>query len=401
MAAETLASAGHKVDIFDRMPTAGRKFLMAGIGGLNISHTGSLEDITKSFFKLPDSVRCAIEAFPPSSVIQWVEGLGEPIFIGSNGKIFPKSFKASPLLRAWLRRLQELGVEFHSRHNWMGFDNSSNLLFNTLDDDAKTVSSDATLLAMGGASWPRLGSKGNWTSQWIKAHPELHVFEPFQPSNMGINISWSDHLISGFAGQPLKAITVTLSDNTMPGEVVVTKYGLEGPAIYALSASFREQLARASIQNPVEITLDLRPALSLEEIQKRLDRGSAKQTVSNRLRRALKLTAIERVLLREHSSFTNDNAVFARLIKALPFKVSGHQGLERAISSAGGVDTNALDENLMSKKVPGLFVAGEMLNYDAPTGGYLLQATLSTGRYAGENIVKFLAQHDIQPTSTS
>ncbi|PCJ85495.1 MAG: hypothetical protein COA52_16115 [Hyphomicrobiales bacterium] len=395
MAAETLASAGYQVAIYDQMPTPGRKFLMAGLGGLNISHAGKLDDVLASYFHLPETVQHSIEAFPPQAVTAWVEALGEPTFVGSNGKIFPKSFKASPLLRAWLRRLQSMGVELHSRHRWTGFDENGDLLFQTPDAEALKVSCDAMIMALGGASWPRLGSDGLWAKIWHEGNAGLPDLVPFQPSNMGVNISWSEHIKAGFAGQPLKAITVTLADKIMPGEVVVTKYGLEGPAIYALSAALRRQLTNG----PLQIMLDLRPALSREDIQKRLEKVPTKLSLSNRLRRALKLTAVERVLLRELRDFSGNSAILAGLIKALPLTVTGHQGLERAISSSGGVDAGTLDEHLMLKAKPGVFIAGEMLDFDAPTGGYLLQAALSTGRLAGEGAIKFLTQAGHQPTS--
>lgn len=387
MAAEIAADSGHDVTVFERMPSPARKFLMAGLGGLNITHTGSIESVSASYFKLPKQLASALDFFPPDAVRAWVEDLGEPIFEGSSGKVFPKSFKTSPLLRKWLRRLESKGVKLLTRHRWLGFDGNSALLFETSDEQPFPFAYDACVFALGGASWPRLGSDGNWTEP-LSSRVAVSAL---LPSNMGVNIAWSDHLRDGFAGTPIKGISLSCDDQTVNGELLLTRYGLEGSAIYAMSAVLRERLLHGPAGSKVNIEVDLRPGLSIEVIAAKLLKVPAKQTLSNRLRRAVKLSAAERALLHENGPPPIDPTQLAKLIKKLPLTLTGFQGLDRAISTAGGVDADALNAHLMVQQYPGLFVAGEMLDFDAPTGGYLLQACLSSGRLAGEGVVQFLA----------
>lgn len=384
MAAEVLAGAGHQVTVYEKMPSPARKFLMAGLGGLNITHAGSVEALKDAYFYTSPALRDAIDAFPPDAVLNWMAGLGEPGFTGSSGKIFPQSFKTSPLLRVWLRRLESQKVQLRTRHTWTGFDDSGALLFQTKNGDQIVVKSAATVFALGGASWPRLGSD----AAWVKHLEKIARIEPMLPSNMGINIGWSDFIKSGFAGAPLKAIRLHVNGTHVAGEAIVTSYGLEGPAIYALSAHLRLALD----QGPAMLHMDLRPAQSHEVIKNRLSRVPAKQSLANRLRRALKLSPVERALLYEAGKPPTQPEDLAYLIKNLPLKVDGIQGLERAISSAGGINENDLTDKFMFIRQPGLFAAGEMLNFDAPTGGYLLQAALSSGRMAGLEAAEFLAQ---------
>nr|WP_306264379.1 TIGR03862 family flavoprotein [Pararhizobium sp. IMCC3301] len=386
MAAEMMAGAGHQVTLFEQMPSPARKFLMAGLGGLNITHSGTADDIKQAYFHASPALRSAIDAFPPDAVRAWMEALGEPGFTGSSGKIFPRSFKTSPLLRKWLRRLESSNVRLLTRHSWIGFDEDGALLFQTGNGECLTFQSAATVFAMGGASWPRLGSDGKWVDHLAALAP----VEPLVPSNMGINIAWSDFIKSGFAGTPLKAIRLHLGDRSVAGEVVVTNYGLEGTAIYALSADLRQALS----QGPATLRIDLRPALSQQAIAERLARTPAKHSLANRLRRALKFSAHERALLHEAGPPPDLARDLAALVKNLPLEVSGHQGLERAISSAGGIAATALTDSFMLVAKPGLFVAGEMLDFDAPTGGYLLQAALASGRMAGQGAVEFLARKE-------
>ena len=384
MAAEMMAGAGHQVTLFEQMPSPARKFLMAGLGGLNITHSGTADDIKQAYFDASPALRAAIDAFPPDAVCAWMDALGEPGFTGSSGKIFPRSFKTSPLLRQWLRRLESRNVRLLTRHTWIGFDYNGALLFQTGSGERLTFHCAATVFAMGGASWPRLGSDG----KWVEPLAALAPVEPLVPSNMGINIDWSDFIRSGFAGTPLKAIRLHLGDRSVAGEVMVTNYGLEGSAIYALSAEMRQALS----QGPATIRIDLRPALSEEAIAERLARTPAKHSLANRLRRALKFSALERALLHEAGSPPDLARDLAALVKNLPLEVSGHQGLERAISTAGGIAARGLTDAFMLIEKPGLFVAGEMLDFDAPTGGYLLQAALASGRMAGQGAVEFLAR---------
>lgn len=386
MAAQMIAEAGHRVTLFEKMPSPARKFLMAGLGGLNITHSGTADKIKQAYFHASPALRAAIDAFPPDAVCAWMEALGEPGFTGSSGKIFPHSFKTSPLLRKWLRRLESRNVRLLTRHNWVGFDEAGALLFQTGNGDSLSFHSAATVFAMGGASWPRLGSDGNWVEHLAALVPA----EPLMPSNMGINIGWSEFVRSGFAGTPLKAIRLHLGDRSVAGEVVVTDYGLEGTAIYALSAGMRQALG----QGPATIRIDLRPALSEAAIAGRLARTPARHSLANRLRRALKFSALERALLYEAGPPPAADRELAVLVKNLRLEVSGHQGLERAISSAGGIAANGLTDRFMLVEKPGLFAAGEMLDFDAPTGGYLLQAALSSGRMAGLGVVEFLARRE-------
>lgn len=386
MAAEVISDAGHDVTIFEKMPSPARKFLMAGLGGLNITHEGTLEELTDGYFYLPPELKKAIEAFPHEALGAWVEELGQPVFVGSSGKIFPQCFKTSPLLRSWLRRLEQSNVQLLTRHTWTGFGDNSELTFETGDGVSVRHSFDAVVFTMGGASWPRLGSNGEWLAHLDK----LVDVAPFKPSNMGINIAWSDYLKSKFAGAPIKSIELNCENQTVAGELLLTSYGLEGSAIYAMSAFLRDQLS----QGDTQVFIDMRPGQSEEALAARLEKVPAKQSLSNCLRRALKFTSVETALVYEAGPPPSDSHALARLVKHLPLVANGIQGLDRAISSAGGVEAHSLTENFMFKDRPGFFAAGEMLNFDAPTGGYLLQACMSSGRQAGQGVVHFLAQPD-------
>lgn len=384
MAAEVIAEAGHLVTIFEKMPSPARKFLMAGLGGLNITHAGDLDKLVDTYFHLTPQLKDAIEAFPPAALCAWVEELGEPVFVGSSGKIFPKSFKTSPLLRSWLRRLEQNKVRLLTRHTWTGFGDNGALTFETGDGVSVSNNFDAAVFTMGGASWSRLGSNGAWV-QHLNALVDV---SPLRPSNMGINIAWSDHLRSKFAGAPIKSIALSCDNQMASGELLLTNYGMEGSAIYAMSAFLRDRLSEGKLQ----LSLDMRPGQSEEALAGRLERVPAKQSLSNCLRRALKFSSAETALVYEVGPPPTDSRALAHHIKHLPLVAEGIQGLDRAISSAGGIETHSLTENFMFKEGPGLFAAGEMLDFDAPTGGYLLQACMSSGRMAGKGVVQFLAQ---------
>ena len=361
MAAERLALGGVAVTVFDRMPSPGRKLLMAGVGGLNLTHNEKLDALLDRYGGARDALAPAIEAFPPEALIAWCEALGQPVFTGSSGRVFPRAMKASPLLRAWLRRLDGLGVQFRMRHRWLGWDAAGAPLF----DPPAPVLPGPVVLAMGGASWPRLGSDGAWTAAFDPAR-----LAPFRPANCGFTTAWSEPM-RRHAGTPLKRIAVTFAGRRVPGEAVLTTAGMEGGPFYALSAALRDAIERDGVAVPI---LDLRPDLSLDSLRQRLAAPRRAQSLSTFLRKAAGLPPIAVTLLRECAGTPDD---LAGAIKALPLRLTGTTGLERAISTAGGVRFGAtLPENV--------FLAGEMLDWEAPTGGYLLQAAFSTGFAAGE-----------------
>ena len=380
-AAERLAQAGCAVTVYDRMPSVARKFLMAGRGGLNLTHSEDFAAFVARYGGAADRLRPYLERFPPAALVAWAEGLGQPTFVGSSGRVFPKALKASPLLRAWLGRLGDLGVEVRTRHEWRGWTDEGALRFRT-PDGAAEVRGDAAVLALGGASWPRLGTDGAWA-----AYLPGQV-APFRPANMGVDVAWSP-VMQGFAGTPLKGVALTHGDRSVRGEAVVSRYGLEGGAVYAISAPLREAIAAAG---STVLEIDLRPDMTVGALTQRLAKPRGGQSLSNHLRRALKLSPVETNLLREAHGrdLPAEPGALARAIKAAPLRLTGVQGLERAISSAGGVRLGAADAELMLTARPGVFVAGEMLDWEAPTGGYLLQASFATGLAAAEGVLKRL-----------
>ncbi len=351
MAAETLAGRGFKVHVLDHMASPARKFLMAGRGGLNITHSEPLDLFLTRYGSAQSPLVPAIRAFPPSAIVEWCEGLGIETFVGSSGRIFPKSMKASPLLRAWLHRLQDLGVEFSMRSPWTGFDGTP------------------TILATGGASWPRLGSDAGWVS--ILRSAGIMVND-FRPANAGIFIPWSEHFRNRFAGTPLKRIAITCEGRRVQGEAMIARYGLEGSGIYALTRELRDAGS---------ISLDLKPDLDLGTLQERLARPRGKMSTSNWLRKTVRLAPEAMALLREAKAQPT-----AANIKNLAFQVTGSAGLSRAISSAGGIAMDEIDQDFQIRKLPGVYAIGEMLDWEAPTGGYLLQACLSMGVVAGRAV---------------
>lgn len=381
-AAEHLASLGHTVAVYERMPSPARKFLMAGRGGLNLTHSESLETFLARYRDPEGVVGRAVRAFPPSALIAWANGLGAETFVGSSGRVFPKAMKASPLLRAWLRRLDGLGVILKTGWTWHGFGKCPTLLLFDTPQGAQTVAADAVLLALGGASWPRLGSDGAWAAILKQADVAI---APLSPSNCGISVPWSPHMAK-HAGSPLKRIAVTCGQHTQKGEAVITRAGLEGGAVYALSGAIRAALEGA----PALIHLDLRPDLSLEDLTRRIAAAPAKSTWSNLLRKAGGLSPGAAAIVREAGAIPRAGSELAARIKNAPIRVSGLAGLERAISTAGGIEAESVDDRLMLKMLPGVFVAGEMLDFDAPTGGYLLQAAFASGRLAVEGIALWL-----------
>lgn len=389
MSAEVLAAAGLRVDVFDRMPSPARKLLMAGRGGLNLTHSESLQTLLDRYGPSRGDLAVAIEAFAPAALTKWAEGLGQEVFVGSSGRIFPKSMKASPLVRAWLSRLDDLGVKFHMRHRWTGWDAGGGLQFTRADGSGLTFAADATILALGGASWPRLGSDGAWVP--LIERLGVHV-TPLQASNAGVLIGWSEAFRGRFEGTPLKRIAVTAGGEVHRGEAVVTRTGLEGNAIYACCRALRGELCTGASE--VLLHVDLRPDSDISTLVRGLSAPRGKQSTSNFLRKAAGLSPAAVALLREpgKGALPASALELAMLIKALPLRVAGIAGLERAISSAGGVPFSELERGAMLKARPGVFVAGEMLDWDAPTGGYLLQAAFATAVAAAEAAKAWLAQ---------
>ena len=382
MAAETLARAGVAVTIYDQMPSIGRKLLMAGRGGLNLTHAEPLPVFLSRYGSARDWIEPIIANFPPEALIAWCNALGQPTFTGSSARVFPTAMKASPLLRAWQRRLGELGVQSRVRHRWTGWTADGSLGFATPGDpvwDRPCV----TILALGGASWPRLGSDAAWTSHLAD------VVSPFQPANCGFVVDWSPHLRSRFAGRPLKRLAITFGGDTVRGEAVITEIGREGGAIYALSGRLRDAI---QAEGSATILVDLRPDLTQAALEDRLGGPRRSQSLANTLRKQAGLPPEAIALVQEalHSGAATDS--LPALIKALPIRLLAAAPIERAISSAGGIRIGALDGGLMVRDRPGVFVAGEMLDWEAPTGGYLLQACFSTGVAAANGALAWLAR---------
>lgn len=384
MAAERLARAGRRVVVHERMPSAARKFLMAGRGGLNLTHSEPLDRFRRRYGEAERVIAPWLDRLAPADLVAWAEGLGQATFVGSSGRVFPRTLKASPLLRAWLARLDDLGVDVRTRSRWIGW-RDRDLAFDTADGE-RIEPASAVVLALGGASWPRLGSDGGWRAL---LEAEGVVVAPFRPANAGVNIAWSAPLVQRFAGAPLKGIVLALGDRRARGEAVVSAYGLEGGAVYALFAALRAAVER---DGRAAARLDLRPDATVEALARRLSRPRGKASLSNWLRKALGLDPVAVALLREAGEIPDDPAALAGRLKALPLIVTGTQGLERAISSAGGVRLDQVDERLMLRARPGVFVAGEMLDWEAPTGGYLLQAGFASGVVAADGVLAWLAR---------
>ncbi|WP_294535204.1 TIGR03862 family flavoprotein [uncultured Rhodoblastus sp.] len=386
MAAEVLAEAGLSVTIYERMASPARKLLMAGRGGLNLTHGENFEAFCARYGAARARLRPLLEVFGPEQLRQWCAGLGQEVFVGSSGRVFPRALKASPLLRAWLRRLGSLGVQIRLRHEFQGFAGDA-VLFATPEGPVE-VRADATVLALGGASWPRLGADGGWVAPLARVGLES---SPQRPANCGVLVDWSGFFVEKFQGAPLKNIALHFGALSAKGEAVATRRGLEGGAVYALSGAIRDALAAGE---EAVLRVDLRPDFTLDEISKRLSRPRGKASLANYLRKILGLSPVAIALLRESGPLPGETAALAALIKAVPLKIAGVGGLERAISTAGGVLFEVLDEHLMARSRPGLFLAGEMLDWEAPTGGYLLTACLATGRVAGFSAAKWALETD-------
>ena len=377
MAAEVALGAGARVDIYDAMPSAGRKFLMAGKSGLNITHSED-EAVFHARYDAPDERLAAmVEAFGPSEIVRWMAGLGIEAHVGSSGRVFPIGMKASPLLRRWLARLGEAGAVLHTRHRWTGWDESGALVFETMNGRT-SVKPDAVVLALGGASWRRLGSDGEWTH--ILAGRGV-ALESFAPSNCGFLVQWSAKM-AAHEGAPVKGVALSVHGQTVRGDFVITRSGIESGAVYPLAAALRRNIAA---DGRAVLTLDLLPEADEATLTARLAAAHPKDSLPNRLRKALKIDGAKAALLFEVTKGAppREAEALARLIKALPLTLTGTAPMDSAISTSGGVPWDALDEGLMLKAVPHVYCAGEMIAWDAPTGGYLLTACLATGRVAG------------------
>lgn len=385
MAAEILAQAGLRVTIYDRMPSVGRKLLMAGRGGLNLTHSEPLEKFIGRYGDAAAWLSPYIETFPPEALRKWCEGLGEETFTGSSGRVFPRSMKAAPLLRAWLKRLADSGVRFAMRYEWRGWEKDA-LIFTDSHQNTIRVIPDITLLALGGASWPRLGSNGGWMDI-LSAHGIS--LAPLRPANCGFTINWSKYFQSHFAGSPLKPVAISFGRHSQQGEAMITARGIEGGVIYALSSHLRRAIDQ---ENTATIILDLRPGMSEASLAQKLSAARGNRSLSTHLRK-LGFSPLAVGLLRETTSSDKlaeiSAASLASRLKSLPVTLTATTGIERAISSAGGIRQQALTDDLMLRAKPGIFAAGEMLDWEAPTGGYLLQACFSTAVAAANGIIKY------------
>jgi len=385
-AAEILAEAGCAVTLFDQKPSVGRKLLLAGRGGLNLTHSEPASQFLKKYGAAQSLMMRAFALFSPNDLRSWCHDLGLETFVGSSGHIYPKVMKTTPLLRAWLQKLTRLGVKFAPRHRWTGW-NGDALTFATPDGGVVTFKADATLIALGGASWPHMGSDGQWAAIFTAQNIAL---APFRPANCGFVVPWSDIFRQRYAGQPLKPVTLTFAGRSQRGEIMITQNGVEGSLIYAFGAALRDTIAA---DGKAVVALDLRPDRTKEELLQRLSAPRGHQSLANTLRKAGGLSPLAASLLREGArDLPPDPATLAGRIKALPLTLTATGPIERAISTAGGVRLDTLTDDLMLKAKPGVFVAGEMLDWEAPTGGYLLQGCFSTATLAAEGIRRWLAQ---------
>jgi uncharacterized flavoprotein (TIGR03862 family) len=388
MAAETLSEAGHAVEVFDAMPSVGRKFLLAGKGGLNLTHSEPFEPFVGRYAERAATLRPLLQAFDNEALRAWAAVLGVSTFVGSSGRVFPSDLKAAPLLRAWLHRLRERGVRFHMRHRWLGWvEGDAGVLRFQAPTGEVRLQPAATLLALGGASWPQLGSDGAWVPLLAAQGVAL---APLRPSNCGFDVAWSDHFASRHAGQPLKGVALHFEGWQQAGECVVTAGGVEGSLVYAASARLREAIAR---DGSATFQLDLLPQRTLAWVQAELVHPRGPRSLSTHIKSRLKLEGVKAGLLWETVPKADqaDPAKLAAAIKALPVRVQAPRPIAEAISTAGGVPFEALDAGLMLRQRPGVFCAGEMLDWEAPTGGYLLTACFASGRAAGQGAAAWVA----------
>jgi uncharacterized flavoprotein (TIGR03862 family) len=393
MAAETLARAGVTVTVYEHMPSVGRKLLLAGRAGLNLTHSEPVDKLVARYGAATPRLESAIRAFSPRDLRSWCASLGETTFVGSTGRVFPASFRATPLLRSWLARLPELGVRIEPRHRWLGWAESSDgrpdpsvSMFSRPDGTRIEVANDATVFALGGASWPRVGSDGGWVDLFRGAGV---LVNDLRSANVGVRIRWSQHYAERFAGVPLKNVAVSVAGTTIRGDAMITKEGLEGGPIYAHSGAIRQALDR---EGRCIVSVDLQPDLTADRLIDRFARNRRKDSTATFLHRTIGLQSASASLLRESTGnrIPTDHAELAALVKSASLVVDATMPIARAISSAGGIDLSEVDESFMLQRLPGSFVAGEMLDWEAPTGGYLLQACFSTGMAAGRGALAWI-----------
>ncbi|HEX7813115.1 MAG TPA: TIGR03862 family flavoprotein [Burkholderiales bacterium] len=390
MAAEALVAGGARVDVYDRMPSVGRKFLMAGKGGLNLTHSEAFEPFLSRYGPRADRLRPMLESFGPADLREWARDLGVETFAGSSGRVFPAEMKAAPLLRAWLHRLRETGVKFHVRHRWRGWTQDGELLFES-NQGERRCRPDAVVLALGGGSWARLGSDAGWVS--VLERGGIRV-APLRPANCGFDIGWSDHFRNKFAGHPLKTIVASFTDRSgsifrQQGECIVTDTGIEGGVVYALSAPLRDEI---DANGSALLHLDLLPGRDLWGVEQDIAHPRGSRSLSSHLQSRLGLKGVKSGLLREvlRGRDFESPVLLASALKALPLRLIAPRPIDEAISTAGGVPFEEMDERLMLQAQPGVFCAGEMLDWEAPTGGYLLTACLASGRTAGNGAISWL-----------
>ena len=386
MAAEALIAHGIAVDLYDAMPSLGRKFLMAGKSGLNLTHAEPYEDFLKRFGASRVPLTPMLKAFTPGNIQAWAKSLGIETFVGTTQRVFPKDFKAAPLLRAWLRRLRAGGITVHARHRWTGWNTDGALTFDT-PDGAVVINADATVLALGGASWPKLGSDAAWVP-WLEARGV--TIAPLKPANCGFDVDWSAHFIEKCEGLPVKNARLNFRGQATTGEFVVTKTGIEGGPVYTLSSKL---LGEIEAKGHASVTIDLIADRSVENIIERLSQPRGKKSMATHLKRTLNLSGVKAGLLREGTDKDTfaDPAKLAAAMKALPITLTRPRPISEAISCSGGIRWGQVDNGLQLKDLPGVYVAGEMLDWTAPTGGYLLSACMATGKWAGEAVAKRLS----------
>lgn len=387
MAAEVLSQAGIKVNVYDAMPSVGRKFLLAGKGGLNITHSEPFQALLSRYGTGKNRLQPMLQRFGANQLRDWVHRLGIKTFVGSSGRIFPEEMKAAPLLRAWLHRLRQQDVKFHVRHKWLGWhEGDINRLSFQTPEGIREIEADAVILALGGGSWPQLGSTGEWVD--ILDAKGVRI-SPLIPANCGFNVNWSDHFRQRFAGQPLKSIAVSVDGQQLKGDCTITDYGIEGGLIYSLSSTLRDAIIQTG---SASLLLDLKPDYSLDTLIEKVSKPHGKQSMSNHLRKTIGIDGVKIGLLREKLAPEdfNNPIILCSTVKAFPTQLLSARPLAEAISSAGGVSFDAVDEAMMIVNLPGVFCAGEMLNWEAPTGGYLLTACFASGRAAGEGALKWL-----------
>jgi uncharacterized flavoprotein (TIGR03862 family) len=390
MAAEAASAAGVEVDLYDAMPSVGRKFLLAGKGGLNLTHSEPPEKFLSRYGVRQAQIAPLLVPFGSDALRVWARGLGIDTFVGSSGRVFPTGLKAAPLLRSWLRRLRKAGVQFHVRHRWLGWDEQGALSFATPKGNL-SVQADAVVLALGGGSWPKLGSDASWVP--LLAGRRVQIAS-LQPANCGFDVGWSEHFRTKFAGHPVKSVAIVTRSKTgteswHPGEFIITETGVEGGVIYTVSASLRDEILT---KGTATLRLDLAPDRDMPRLTHDLSRPRGKRTMATHLQRQAHIDGVKAGLLREVVSKEDfaDPTRLAAAIKSLPLQLTAPRPLEEAISTAGGVTFEALDERLMIRRLPGIFCAGEMLDWEAPTGGYLLTACFATGKAAGVGAVDWL-----------